>query len=60
MRCGHLFTIKLGVKGLLHKPCSEETKRKIGLANSIKNLGHKHTEESKLKIVFQLKKRRAK
>lgn len=32
------------------KPRSEETKAKIGQANSIKNLGRKHTEETKNKM----------
>ena len=38
-----------------HKPLSEETKRKIGLANAISNKGKHHTEEQKQKIRDKLK-----
>ena len=39
--------VKLGKK---RSPHSEETKKKIGLANSIANFGHKHSEETKRKM----------
>ena len=41
--------------GKSHSPHSEETKRKIGLANSISKLGTKYTEEHKQKISKALK-----
>ena len=53
---------KINIKGMQGRPCSEETKRKIGAANKINNTGEKngmfgkkHTDESRKKMSENMK-----
>jgi len=51
----HKKKMSISAKGRKHNPHSEETKKKIGLANSISLKGRKLSEEVKKKISYKLK-----